>query len=68
MNEQLIAAARSLEAKAEASKAKAIADTDAALAANDHTLLLLATIEGKRYSIYTEIAASLREAASVKEG
>lgn len=66
MNEQLIAAALSLEAKAEASKAKAIADTDAAIAANDNTSLILATIEGKRYSIYTEIAASLREAANFK--
>ena len=61
MNEQLIAAALSLEAKAEA-----IADTDAAIAANDNTSLILATIEGKRYSIYTEIAASLREAANFK--
>ncbi len=63
MNEQLIAAARSLEAKAEASKAKAIADTDAAIAADDSASLRLAHIEGMRYSIYREVAASLREAA-----
>ena len=63
MNEQLIAAARSLEAKAEASKAKAIAETDAAIKADNSGKLRLAHIEGMRYSIFREVAASLREAA-----
>ena len=63
MNEQLIAAARSLESKAEASKAKALAETNAASAANDNMSLKLALLEGMRSSIYAEVAASLREAA-----
>ena len=63
MNEQMIAVARSLESKAEASKAKALAETNAASAANDNMSLKLALLEGMRSSIYAEVAASLREAA-----
>lgn len=63
MNDKLLVVAASLEKKADASKAKALADTDAALAASDNTKLLLATMEGHRATIYREVAASLREAA-----
>lgn len=64
MNDKLLAVAASLEKKADASKAKALVDTDAAFDACDNTKLMLATMEGYRATIYREVAASLREVAN----
>lgn len=63
MSRVLIAAACSLEAKANASKAQANSDTDEALASGNTEKLRLATMEAMRATIYREVAASLREAA-----
>lgn len=64
MNHQLISAALSLEAKADAAKEQAILETDAALAENSIAGLQLAAQTGLKSVIYREVAATLREAAA----
>lgn len=66
MDAKLIAAAESLESKADQAKALSIREAEDAVARGDSTKLSLSVMEGIRSTIYREVASSLRDAAALE--